>query len=67
MPTEEQLISCNSCDSYPREHAAAISDGQWIEQKVSGKKSRTSADATMSTKTASMTLWTERTAMLIAQ
>ena len=55
------------CDSYPREHAAAISDGQWIEQKDSGKQSRTSANATISTKTASMTLRTERTAMLIAQ
>ena len=43
-----------SCDSYPREHAAAISDGQWIEQKVSGKQSRTIANATISTKTASV-------------
>ena len=67
MPRQEQLISVRSGKSYPREHAAAISDGQWIEQKVSGKQSRTSANTIISTKTTSMTLRTERTAMLIAQ
>ena len=52
---------------YPHEHAAAIGGGQWIEQKVSGKKSRASANATISTKTVSMALRSERTAMRIAQ
>ena len=52
---------------YPREHAAAIGGGQCIEQKVSGKQSRASANAAVSTRTASMALRSERTAMRIAQ
>jgi hypothetical protein len=53
--------------AYPREHTAAIGVGQWTEQKVSGKQSRTSANAAISTKNASTTLRSERTAMPIAQ
>jgi hypothetical protein len=53
--------------SYPREHTAAIGVGQWTEQKVSGKQSRTSANAAISTKNASTALRSERTAMPIAQ
>ena len=53
--------------AYPREHAAAIGVGQWTEQKVSGKQSRTSANAAISAKNATTALRSERTAMLIAQ
>jgi hypothetical protein len=52
---------------YPREHKVAIGGGQWTEQKVSGKQSRTSANATISTKTAITALRRERTAMPVAQ
>jgi hypothetical protein len=44
-----------------------MGDGQWIEQKVSGKQSRASANVATSTKTALTALRSERTAMPIAQ